>query len=580
MKRIAGIALFGLACRTTTPVDRPQPNLVPPAAAHVESIPAVFADVSSTPSAACAQHDGVYRCWGAHAAFAVMLGRVERSTLLERAAAIEGHGALRRLVLTAHDAWALTEGGEVIAWTDRGTGLDEGSHQMWKPQLGADIRDIAVDAELLCVRRGADVVCWSWRFDAQPDEKMFARRPEIMRTPSGAPAPAGRLMLVRSGIAIETASGCMRIDALRDRDGGESRELLPEDRCGAMSMATLEDRSLPLGVDARERGACLLLEGVRLLCPMEMDAREGTQWERLPRLVARTGGASQRTSASCHADGALVVCGDDEHALPTGTVHAVAHARSRDFAEVSWIVGSDGSVYVMRSEPELVGRGAAPVQIGAVHEASCIVDARGALKCARLGGRFAAVKGIRNAKTIVAMNHSWLVVDAKRELWRIDAFTEARPAPQPRSVGNGEIVVALGDRVVVRDASGSMMAHFDDGPPRRLTADDPVVRFLNSEAWIELVHDTAMLCGRTAAGVVGCTFIDGAPWYAPIGLEQDPTFARPPLPFAATELFEDDAMCAASSTGEVACWGRRYGESGRYDDVTDRVMGAEARDAR
>lgn len=443
MKRTIAVALVVLACRSSPRVDSPRvpEDARPPTT--VEPIAPVFDDVTSTAGAVCVQHRGAYVCWGQHPAFPAMLGITDTATVLETPRAIDGHGRLRRLALAGDDVWALTERGDVIAWTDRNEGLDPLPHAKWTPALGGDIRDLAAVDDGLCVRRGEDVACWTW-VRAGRAEEALAREPTIVKTTTGAAAPSGTLVETRRGIAIETASGCVEVEPARPIDVAKDTTPAP---CGALGSDLVAGDGLPAGVDARERGMCLLVEGVRLFCPPATDAREGTYWIRTPQL--------REPDAR-----------DDRDAVPA--------------------------------------------------------------------------------------------------------------SPRPRG-----LVAKLHDREIVRDAKGRLVARFDDGRTAPVGKDDPVAKFVASDAWVELADVDAMLCGRTADGVVRCAFVSETPSDAPIGLAEDPAFARPPLPFAADALFVDRWICASAKNADRVCWGRQPRPTPRGDrtDVTDRVLAA-IRDAR
>lgn len=507
MMRALALLVVGVAACRPAPVTTPtKPTEAPQTTTPVAPIAPVFDDLTATRNAACARHDGTYLCWGVHAAFPALLGVAEGAgAAIEKAVAIDRFGPLRRLVLTGEEVWAVTEAGELLAFTSAWNGRAWKGFERWTAVAG-DVRDVAAIDDRICVRRRADVACWSWSLSQRPDAKTFERAPQIARTRGGTSVPEGPLTSTERRIAVDSADGC------RVLDGDDEAPDSPAP-CGALTTRQLEERGLPSGVDARTRGACVLVEGVRVFCSENVRAREGAAWTRTPRLVAASGGALPRDRE------------DDEDASP---------------------------------KPSFVGRW------------SCSVDG-GAVKCQRGDEPLAPVGGIRRARSIVAIDDGWVVRDASGALWRIDA--RGNDVPTPQKLGTGELVVGIRGRVIVRDPSGALVQVDQKGRPTPLGTDDPIGRFLAEDTWVQLVSDRAVLCGRNAAGVVGCTLVGDASLWTPLGLGKEPTFSRPPLPFAATDLFVAKQMCARSSKGEIACWGERAtGDEESWVDVTDHVL--------
>lgn len=563
MNRVV-VLLMLASCRSTTVASDPPTaaqSRVP--AAVVPPTPIEITDVTTTERAACARHREVYRCWGEHPAFAALLGAPAGSGgAIDTPRVIDGSGALRRLVLTGSGAWGVDDRGTLVAWTKHASSPYEPVR--WMPDLGTDVRDVAATWKRLCLRRGSDIDCWKIAGTASYED-MLEQIPRRVTTDGGGAMPDGVLVVVGEEIVLEAGGKCHDVDVT-----GRARP--PTDGpCGVLDAPQAVDASLPPDVDARTRGECLLVEGVRLLCPSSLRAGPGVGWDRQARVIAWDG--VRGIPEGCRTSGAAIECGNESVELPIG-IPTEMIGSSDDEAHV---VGSDGSVYAFdREELQLIGRAKPPLQIVPLGEGTCIIDGARTVKCQEGVEPYVAVRGIPQARSIQATNRGWVVEDAAGTLWEIDAIETGAKSPKIRKRGKGQLAVALGDSFVARDGDSMWLRVHGNASPQAL-GDDPLGRFV-AKPWAQLVYERGLLCGRAAAGTVECLRHGHAPSSLPVEGGTEGTSIAIVLPFAATDLFvAGQQLCAASKDRELACWGSRPdAEEVRWIDVTDRVLAAVA----
>lgn len=527
--------------------------------------PAIVDLVARGPGHCALRDDGRVVCWGRHPTFPALVGEdvdARGPEALEVPTVVPKIPPLVELAL-GWAAWGVTATGKLVSW-----GAGRGAET---PALGI-VRDVvAVDLKI-CVRLDdGGVKCWH---ESLADEGTWE-----LRAADGSALPAGDLR-PSSGNAFEIhgEDRIARIDLDEAWEvAGTAERRVPVEhivRRAPTWERAYAQRRLGIGVrDATIAGNCLLADG-RVWC-----WRNGTEWGYVPEVLGHADAFDMTEHWACLGHGERVRClspRGGEVSFDLGARVTMVRARGRegvfgaDDGRVLAVDLHEEHVHV-RKRAEIRVPGVPIAAAGGRGSMPCVALREGTLHCTGEG----TVSTHELAGTVIGGVDGRIVVraaDGRLDRIASDGTVKTLHAKSDAAfvIGGDAMLVVSGADFVLnergRDSTWLVPADLDGHAPLR---DRPAIARNDLQSCV-IAEAGRVYCTRPSGGTSGLlrtTPLRSGPWTSAV-----------PLPGPAAALVGDGrTMCARLQSGEVACWGGRFGGPqglAPEGEITDRVRGA------